>query len=111
MNSNEKVEDAKISDSTPNEQESNQMIESTKAESPAIEPASLEQWNKPRINMYRYLAAIYSFIIMGMNDAAYGVSPESPNKTEIKLNLLKGFDSIRMSNYNLSSFPSLIFVA
>lgn len=35
----------------------------------------LERWNKPRINLYRYLAALYSFIIMGMNDAAYGVSP------------------------------------
>ncbi|CZR52009.1 related to tetracycline resistance proteins [Phialocephala subalpina] len=32
----------------------------------------LERWNKPRINLYRYLAALYSFIIMGMNDAAYG---------------------------------------
>ena len=34
----------------------------------------LEQWNKPRINLYRYFASLYSFIIMGMNDAAYGVS-------------------------------------
>ena len=34
----------------------------------------LVQWNKPRINFYRYLAALYSFLTMGMNDAAYGVS-------------------------------------
>lgn len=34
----------------------------------------LERWNKPQINVYRYLATLYSFIIMGMNDAAYGVS-------------------------------------
>lgn len=35
---------------------------------------SLQRWNNPRINMYRYLSANFSFIIMGMNDAAYGVS-------------------------------------
>lgn len=34
----------------------------------------LERWNTPRINLYRFLAALYSFIIMGMNDGAYGVS-------------------------------------
>lgn len=34
----------------------------------------LEKWNTPRINLYRYLSALFSFIIMGMNDAAYGVS-------------------------------------
>jgi hypothetical protein len=38
---------------------------------------SQEQWNTPRINIYRYFATIYSFIIMGMNDAAYGVSSPS----------------------------------
>ena len=37
----------------------------------------LEQWNRPRINIYRYLATLYSFVIMGMNDAAYGVSVTS----------------------------------
>jgi hypothetical protein len=35
---------------------------------------ALERWNEPRINKYRYLATLYSFIIMGMNDAAIGVS-------------------------------------
>jgi hypothetical protein len=34
----------------------------------------LEIWNKPRINMWRYFATLYTFVIMGMNDAAYGVS-------------------------------------
>ena len=43
-------------------------------ENPASEPESQELWNRPRINFFRYLAAIYAFIIMGMNDAAYGVS-------------------------------------
>ena len=49
--------------------------EYTDVESPPTEPEpALERWNNPRINIYRYLAANYSFIIMGMNDAAYGVS-------------------------------------
>lgn len=34
----------------------------------------LEHWNSPRININKYFATIYCFIIMGMNDAAYGVS-------------------------------------
>jgi hypothetical protein len=44
------------------------------AENPPTISNGLEQWNKPRINVYRYLATLYCFIIMGMNDAAYGVS-------------------------------------
>jgi hypothetical protein len=36
-------------------------------------PSRLEQWNEPRINAYRFFATLYSFIIMGMNDAASGV--------------------------------------
>ncbi|KAM3079672.1 hypothetical protein ACMFMG_006085 [Clarireedia jacksonii] len=39
----------------------------------ATESITLEQWNKPRVNLYRYLATLYSFIVMGMNDAAYGL--------------------------------------
>lgn len=31
-----------------------------------------QQWNEPRINVYRYLATLLGFIIMGMNDAANG---------------------------------------
>ncbi|PQE21758.1 hypothetical protein CJF30_00010586 [Rutstroemia sp. NJR-2017a BBW] len=38
----------------------------------ATEPITLERWNEPRINLYRYLSALYSFIVLGMNDAAYG---------------------------------------
>ncbi|KAH7397716.1 major facilitator superfamily domain-containing protein [Cadophora sp. MPI-SDFR-AT-0126] len=37
-----------------------------------VENNSLEKWNNPSINTYRYLAANFGFIIMGMNDAAYG---------------------------------------
>jgi hypothetical protein len=45
-------------------------------DSPTPEIEKLEQWNKTKVDVYRYLAALYSFIIMGMNDAAYGVRPQ-----------------------------------
>ena len=32
-----------------------------------------ERWNHPRINIARLFAAFYGFVIMGLNDAAYGV--------------------------------------
>jgi hypothetical protein len=35
---------------------------------------ALQQWNYPRANFYKYLATLLGFIIMGANDAAYGVS-------------------------------------
>ena len=31
-------------------------------------------WKNPRINIWRVFAALFSFIILGVNDAAYGVS-------------------------------------
>lgn len=34
----------------------------------------LEHWNSPRVNLYRYYATNFSFLIMGMNDASLGVS-------------------------------------
>lgn len=36
--------------------------------------ATLQKWNEPRENMYRFFTTLYSFIIMGMNDGAMGVS-------------------------------------
>lgn len=33
---------------------------------------SLERWNEPRTNLYRFLVTNYSFIIMGMNDSCLG---------------------------------------
>jgi hypothetical protein len=33
----------------------------------------LERWNHPRLNFWRTLAAFWSFVVMGSNDAAYGV--------------------------------------
>lgn len=34
----------------------------------------LEKWNHPRINICRIFATFWSFLVMGANDAAYGVS-------------------------------------
>lgn len=36
----------------------------------------LERWNSPRRNMYRTFACFWGFVLMGMNDAAYGVCLE-----------------------------------
>jgi hypothetical protein len=40
---------------------------------PVQEPA-LQKWNEPRVNMLRFFTTLYSFIILGMNDGAIGVS-------------------------------------
>lgn len=37
--------------------------------------ARLERWNAPRTNLWRTFAAFWSFVVMGANDAAYGVCP------------------------------------
>lgn len=34
----------------------------------------VEKWNEPRINIYRTFATFWSFVILGANDAATGVS-------------------------------------
>lgn len=41
---------------------------------PSTAVSQLQKWNFPRINMWRVFATFYSFIILGLNDAAYGVS-------------------------------------
>ncbi|KAJ5641797.1 hypothetical protein N7490_005797 [Penicillium lividum] len=33
----------------------------------------LEKWNSPRINIYRSFSTFWSFLVMGANDAAYGL--------------------------------------
>lgn len=40
--------------------------------SPTTASAPVERWNSPRINIYRLAATFWSFVVMGMNDAAYG---------------------------------------
>ena len=58
---------------------------------------ALQRWNHPKTNMWRVFATFYSFIILGANDAAYGVRrlPQSiPN--QVKLISVTGAHSLRM---------------
>jgi hypothetical protein len=41
--------------------------------SPDTAANSLEHWNKPRLNTWRFLATLLSFLMMGGNDGAFGV--------------------------------------
>lgn len=45
--------------------------------------AKAERWNQSGLNVYRILAAFWSFIVMGSNDAAYGalIPYVRPNST------------------------------
>lgn len=63
------------------------------AEDSPNEINKLEQWNHPRINMYRYLNTLFCLILMGMNDAAYGVSLSKAISKE-QLTFYLGFNSI-----------------
>lgn len=36
-----------------------------------------ERWNYPRSNVFKIMATFWSFLVMGMNDAAYGVSGQT----------------------------------
>jgi len=42
--------------------------------SSSLSAEEITQWNHPRINIARTAAAFWTFIVLGMNDAAYGVS-------------------------------------
>lgn len=58
------------------------------------------QWNHPRINIARTGAAFWAFVVLGMNDAAYGVCVFCLQILLFR-KMLKishtGFDSIRMT--------------
>ena len=41
---------------------------------PILVTEAHERWNYPRINMWRTLVTFFGLFIMGLNDAAYGVS-------------------------------------
>jgi hypothetical protein len=41
--------------------------------SPDAAVDSLEHWSKPKINTWRFLATLLSFLMMGGNDGAFGV--------------------------------------
>jgi hypothetical protein len=55
--------------------ENGRTLHETAGELPTVLPPTevIPEWNHPRINMYRTGAAFWSFIVLGMNDAAYGV--------------------------------------
>lgn len=42
------------------------------------EEMPLQRWNESKTNMFRYFATLYSFTVMGMNDAAIGVCSFAP---------------------------------
>ncbi|KAI9866825.1 MAG: hypothetical protein M1813_000767 [Trichoglossum hirsutum] len=44
-------------------------------ENAVVVVAEAQHWNRPRANVYRVVAACYSFVVLGLNDAAYGISP------------------------------------
>jgi hypothetical protein len=41
---------------------------------PSTTVSVVERWNHPDVNIYRTFATLFAFMIMGANDAAYGVS-------------------------------------
>ncbi|OAX85451.1 hypothetical protein ACJ72_00177 [Emergomyces africanus] len=43
------------------------------ATTPSVTSSPPERWNYPKRNLFRFLASNYSFIILGINDAAYGL--------------------------------------
>ncbi len=93
------VEDRFVSQSI--EEPSNNIEDSKEhVEAHVNEIGSLEKWNSPTINIYRYLAALFSFIILGMNDAAFGVCLPQPqlqgHYDRIITDFPQGFDSICM---------------
>jgi hypothetical protein len=40
--------------------------------SPTTQPEKIERWNHPQSNLFKTMAAFWSFVVMGSNDAAYG---------------------------------------
>ena len=40
---------------------------------PSTTVSIVERWNNPKANIYRTAATLFAFVIMGANDAAYGV--------------------------------------
>lgn len=60
------------------------------AEAGGVEPdatphvSAVEKWNEPKINKFRVGAAFWSLLLMGANDAAYGVSsPEDLRRNDV----------------------------
>jgi hypothetical protein len=41
---------------------------------PSTTVSVVERWNHPMVNVYRTFSILFAFILMGANDAVYGVS-------------------------------------
>lgn len=50
---------------------------------PSTTVSVVERWNSPKGNIYRTAATLFAFIIMGANDAAYGVSSASRSSVQL----------------------------
>jgi hypothetical protein len=47
---------------------------------PSTTVSVVERWNSPKANIYRTAATLFAFVIMGANDAAYGVSTSGEHR-------------------------------
>lgn len=62
--------------------------------SPPTGANALERWNQPQSNVYRTLATFWTFLVMGANDAVYGVSADRLNANVLAADRSAGVDSL-----------------
>jgi hypothetical protein len=55
------------------DEKSVEMVDGQELPAPVTTGPTLLIWNKPRINLWRFLVTLLCFFNMGANDAAYGV--------------------------------------
>lgn len=48
---------------------------------PSTTVSVVERWNSSKGNIYRTFATLFAFLIMGANDAAYGVSTDPKERS------------------------------
>jgi len=64
---------------------------------PTTAVSPIQTWNKPRVNVWKISATFIDFIVMGLNDAAYGVSVLIACLLKSLLNNRPGVDPLCMS--------------
>lgn len=112
----QKPHDAKLADSNTSFQisetkdfQNNDPVETLP--SPTTQaPEKHERWNTPRTNLYRTLAAFWSFVVMGSNDAAYGALIPYvlfPLPSHVTLSCFFGFQEKRIAT-NISTVTNLL---
>jgi hypothetical protein len=50
---------------------------------PGTATSVVQRWNYPRSNVPKVAACFWSFVVMGANDAAYGVSFSAPERWDV----------------------------